>query len=386
MKKILICIAIVALIVSIVFVPAILNVSSTIKLKNLKNKIIQTDVNSDTDSGELKSQKLQIVKENSVKKIVEKEGTKEVTFVSLNPLEEIEWLMQNIYIEDLDEERDQVINKDITQIQWENIKNDSVTSTLRNIVNSVDKLLNDVPKIKVLTPNESAKLRNLMIKYQGSVEFLLKQGTRNVSAKESLAIVLNSYNTLIQYINNLQVAAKIKGLNFDFNVEDIKFEKFFENKNISKVIESDDNFLKNTEIYLKRVTVREEDGKKSLGFDVEITGKDMSRLEVFNQYGLYESKTVNSSSDKTETRQFSFYNSYPAKGIYVIKVISQDGRYYYKRYIFYPRVTLFALEHNEYKLPFSYDDYKKLDEFFQIKIIKTRMNSKFIDREFVTSF
>lgn len=405
MKKLLIILSIVVVVTIIFFIPAIINLSSKIHLKKVQNSVtekIDTTIknvqNFKSDSKSESENNNEVIEElnndsNENKLNDENENNlnsnnneTEVTFLSLNPLEEIEWLMQNIYIEDLDEERESVLNKDIAKIQWEHLKISSVRQTLSNIISSINKLLAEIPTSKILQPVESAKLRSLLISYSSSIEFVIKQGERNVSAKESLAMVIKNYNALSQYINNLQISAQIKGLELDFNTDEIKLEKFFENDSIKKIIASDNNFLTNSDIFLKRVSIKEENKKKTLNFDVEVSGIGITRVEVYNQYGLYESRDVNMSNTKNETRTLYFNKSYSAKGIYVIKVINGNGQYYYKRYLFYPRVTLFTLEHNEYKLPFAPQDYKKLDEFFEIKIVRKRMNSKFIDREFVTSF
>ncbi|MGI6680929.1 MAG: hypothetical protein ACOX3T_05575 [Bdellovibrionota bacterium] len=416
MKKYVIIFLIVLTVAGIIFVPAILNVSTTIKLKKDvdvvidKTKKIGTKVKEAKDlQNFVKIKEDKKIKQNKFFKKQDKAKDKDskdsqdskndsdgqvdvenretqVTFLSLNPLEEIEWLIHNIYIQDLDESREQVINKDITQIEWEHIKSTSASQTLKNILLAIDKLLTEIPNSEVLSPVESAKLRNLIIKYSSSINFLLKPGTRNVSAKESLGIVINSYNALMQYINNLQVSVQIKGKNFDFEIGDIKFEKFFECQNIKHVLSLEDNFIADSDIYLKWVQIKDVDGEKTLNFNVEISGKGIKRLELFNQYGLYESVDVNFPLDKSQTRVFYFNKSYTAKGIYVIKIINEEGKSYYKRYLFYPRVTLFQLEHGEYKLPFLPENYKKLDGFFEIKILRTRMNSKFFDREFIASF
>ena len=392
MKKFLLILLFILIIAGIFFVPALLNVSSKMKLKKFKNNVSERIEKTEESLSQIKTKrqkKKEIrIKRQDSKVDSENNNEREITFLSLNPLEEIEWLMQNIYVEDLEDDREAALSKDITRIQWENIKTEPVIQTLRSILSAVNVLLDDIPHSKVLSPLEAAKLRSLALRYSSALEFLVKQGERNVSAKESLQMVLNSYNALMQYVNSLQVSAQIKGLDLGLKLDGIKFEKFFETKPIKDLLNADAqySFLTKTDIYLKRVLVKEIDKEKTLNFDVEVSGKGIKRLEVFNQYGLYESVDVNFGENDTQTRTFTFNKPYTAKGIYVIKVINGSGKFYYKRYMFYPRVTLFTLENNEYKLPFSPEDYKKLDEFFEIKIIRTRMNSRFIDREYVTSF
>ena len=222
MKKLLIILSIVVVVTIIFFIPAIINLSSKIHLKKVQNSVtekIDTTIknvqNFKSDSKSKSENNNEVIEElnndsNENKLNDENENNlnsnnneTEVTFLSLNPLEEIEWLMQNIYIEDLDEERESVLNKDIAKIQWEHLKISSIRQTLSNIISSINKLLAEIPTSKILQPVESAKLRSLLISYSSSIEFVIKQGDRNVSAKESLAMVIKNYNALSQYINNL---------------------------------------------------------------------------------------------------------------------------------------------------------------------------------------
>ncbi len=427
MKKKIVIVVICLCILAVVFIPAILNISSSLRIKNGV-----TDGSEIKDikkiSKAIKKEDEKIIKDEKARQKIENElmkrekdnfeevdsyedvdnvdnsndndnndddqsnvkeekiTGKDITVVSLDPLEEIEWLMNNIYLEDLYLGSSSGFDKDITEIQWENIRVDSVIGVIKGILSSIDKLLLDIPQSKVLTAKESSKLRSLLIKYSSSVSFLIRQGERNVSAKEALAMVVGSYNNLMQYFNNLVTSAKIKGEEIDISVDDVKFDKFFASPSIKNATNADSNFLTSTTIFLKMVNIKEDENLRStIAFNVEIEGTDMSRLEIYNQFGLYENISVNYIGEKKQKRLFSFDKAYPAEGIYVIKVISSVGKYYYKRYLFYPRVKIFPFENGSYKLPFLNDEYEKLDNFFEIQSTG-RINNNFIDREFVEGF
>lgn len=404
MKKKIVIILICLCVLAVMFIPAILNVSSSLKVKN----DVTEDIENIKNISKAVKKKMEVIKDEDARLKIEKEIEKsdndlkekdinnirfhkekitgdDVTVVSLDPLDEIEWLMDNIYLEDLYVGGALGFDRDITEIQWENIKVDEIVNLVKGMLTSIDKLLLDVPQSKILTSSESSRLRALIIKYSSSLSFLIRQGERNVSAKEALSMVVTSYNSLMQYFNNLSTSMKIKGKKLDVSIDDIKFDKFFASPDIKKITNSNFNFLTSTSINLTRVDIRENEERSSISFSVEIEGADMARLEIFNQYGLYENITVNYKGEKKEKRGYSFDKSYPARGIYVIKVINSLGKYYYKRYLFYPRVKIFPLENGSYKLPFLQDESQKLDDFFEIQSVN-RINGNFIDRQYIEGF